>query len=96
MKDRNSVAAVALMLAAILSEESVIPQEAAPAFDVQEKTIAQIQQATSTGRSRRGASLKRILGAFRHTTAHASTSRRAFSVPSHPSRTRDRSTRSRL
>ena len=45
MNDRNSVAAVALMLAAILSEESVIPQEAAPPFDVQEKTIAQIQQA---------------------------------------------------
>jgi Asp-tRNA(Asn)/Glu-tRNA(Gln) amidotransferase A subunit family amidase len=45
MKHRNSVAAVALMLAAILSEETVIPQEAAPPFDVQEKTIAQIQQA---------------------------------------------------
>ena len=45
MKDRISVAAVALMLAAILSEEGVIPQEAAPPFDVQEKTIAQIQQA---------------------------------------------------
>ncbi len=45
MKNRNFVAAVVLTLAAILSEGRVIPQEAARPFDVQEKTIAQIQQA---------------------------------------------------
>ena len=45
MKHRNSLAAVAVMLAAILSKDAVIPQEAAQPFDVQEKTIEQIQQA---------------------------------------------------
>ena len=45
MKQRNFVVTGAVMLAAILSEDAVIPQEAAPPFDVQEKTIAQIQQA---------------------------------------------------
>jgi Asp-tRNA(Asn)/Glu-tRNA(Gln) amidotransferase A subunit family amidase len=45
MQGRSSVAAAALTLAAILSEQSVIPQQAAAPFDVQEKTIAQIQQA---------------------------------------------------
>jgi amidase len=45
MKQRNLVATGAVMLAAILSEGAVIPQESAPPFDVQEKTIAQIQQA---------------------------------------------------
>src|SRR5262245_22134642 len=44
MKQRNFVAS-AVMLAAILSEKAVIAQEAASPFDVQEKTIAQIQQA---------------------------------------------------
>jgi Asp-tRNA(Asn)/Glu-tRNA(Gln) amidotransferase A subunit family amidase len=44
MKRRNLVAAGAVMLAATLSEDAVIPQEALP-FDVQEKTIAQIRQA---------------------------------------------------
>jgi hypothetical protein len=34
-----------MTLAAILSEHHAITQEAAPPFDVQEKTIAQIQQA---------------------------------------------------
>src|SRR5688572_16795418 len=45
MKQRNLVAAVAVMLAAILGDRPVIAQEAALPFDVQEKTIAQIQQA---------------------------------------------------
>jgi amidase len=45
MKQRNLVAAVAVMLAAILGDEPVIAQEAALPFDVQEKTIAQIQEA---------------------------------------------------
>src|SRR5262245_48921447 len=44
MKQRNFVAS-AVMLAAILSEKAVIAQEATSPFDVQEKTIAQIQQA---------------------------------------------------
>jgi amidase len=42
MKPRN---ASAVILAAILSANPVMPQEAAPPFDVQEKTIAEIQQA---------------------------------------------------
>ena len=45
MKHRNSLAAVAVMLAAILGKEAAIPQQAAQPFDVQEKTIEQIQQA---------------------------------------------------
>jgi amidase len=49
MKQRNLVAGVAVvlavMLAAVLAEEPVTAQEAALPFDVQEKTIAQIQQA---------------------------------------------------
>ena len=45
MKDRNFVAAVALLMAAVLSAESPSAQPAAPPFDVQEKTIAQIQRA---------------------------------------------------
>ena len=45
MKNRNSLAAVAVMLAAILNKGAVTPQEAAQPFDVQEKTIEQIQQA---------------------------------------------------
>ena len=49
MKHRNSLAAVAVMLAAILSKEGAIPQQAAQPFDVQEKTIEQIQQAIING-----------------------------------------------
>src|SRR5687767_11401060 len=45
MKQRNLVATGAVILAAILGEDAVIPQEDAPPFDIQEKTIAQIQQA---------------------------------------------------
>src|SRR5262245_5105870 len=45
MEQRNSLAAVAVMLAAILTKEAAIPQEAAQRFDVQEKTIGEIQQA---------------------------------------------------
>ena len=45
MKHRNSPAAIAVILAAILSNEAAIPQHAAQPFDVQEKTIAEIQQA---------------------------------------------------
>ena len=45
VQHRNSLAAVAVMLAAILGKEAAIPQQAAQPFDVQEKTIEQIQQA---------------------------------------------------
>jgi Asp-tRNA(Asn)/Glu-tRNA(Gln) amidotransferase A subunit family amidase len=45
MKQQNLIATGAVILAAILGEDAVIPQEAAPPFDIQEKTIAQIQQA---------------------------------------------------
>jgi Asp-tRNA(Asn)/Glu-tRNA(Gln) amidotransferase A subunit family amidase len=48
MKRRSVVAAAVVTLAAVLSEDAVIPQEAEPPFDVQEKTIAQIQQAIIT------------------------------------------------
>lgn len=41
----SRIFAAAVLLAASLSEQDVVPQEAAPTFDVQEKTIAQIQQA---------------------------------------------------
>jgi amidase len=45
MKHRHAPAAVAVTLAAILSKGAAIPQEAAQPFDVQEKTIAEVQQA---------------------------------------------------
>ena len=43
MKKRILVAAVVVMLAAIVGDVPAIAQEAALPFDVQEKTIAQIQ-----------------------------------------------------
>ena len=45
MKHRNFVATGALLLAVVLGQGAVISQAAAQSFDVQEKTIEQIQQA---------------------------------------------------
>jgi Asp-tRNA(Asn)/Glu-tRNA(Gln) amidotransferase A subunit family amidase len=45
MKHRISHAAIGAMFGAILSEPVAMPQQAAQPFDVQEKTIAEIQQA---------------------------------------------------
>jgi len=45
MKRRSFFLAAAVMLATVLSGKAAISQGAAPTFDIQEKTIAQIQQA---------------------------------------------------
>jgi hypothetical protein len=55
VKRQKFVLAAAVMLTTLLSGKAAISQGAAPKFDVQEKTIAQIQQAiTSKQNTTRG------------------------------------------
>jgi Asp-tRNA(Asn)/Glu-tRNA(Gln) amidotransferase A subunit family amidase len=60
MKHRNTLAAVAVMLAAFLGKEAAIPQDAPRPFDVQEKTIGEIQQAILA----RGVTTREVVEAY--------------------------------